>query len=353
MPPSRSRALPIALPLLASLLPAVVTAQSPATPARPPVKVFLLLGQSNMVGFGRVGPADTKGTLEDLCRNRHEYPELLDAAGGWRVRDDVWCIKTTVGQKQGWLAPGFGARDGFFGPELLFGHAMGDLYEEPVVLIKASQGNRSLGWDILPPGSERFTHEGRVYAGYKDTPDSWVEGQPKKPVDWYAGKQYDDFVRDIHAVLADLPRFFPAYDGRGYEIAGFVWWQGHKDQNAAHASRYEQNLVRLIGCLREEFAAPKAPFAIATIGFEGERLAGHGLTVLQAQLAVDGGNGKHEAFRGNVKSIDTRPFWHDQDVSPTSQGHHYNQNADTYAAVGKALGAAMTELRRGTEPQRK
>jgi len=33
------------------------------------------------------------------------------------------------------------------------------------------------------------------------------------------------------------------YKDQGYEVAGFVWWQGHKDQNAGHASRYEFNLV--------------------------------------------------------------------------------------------------------------
>ncbi|MCA9216373.1 MAG: hypothetical protein KDB27_25065 [Planctomycetales bacterium] len=28
-----------------------------------PVKVFILLGQSNMLGFGKIGPADKNGTL--------------------------------------------------------------------------------------------------------------------------------------------------------------------------------------------------------------------------------------------------------------------------------------------------
>jgi len=43
---------------------------------------------------------------------------------------------------------------------------MGQIHDEPVLLIKASQGNRSLGWDFLPPGSEQFEHQGRTYAGY-------------------------------------------------------------------------------------------------------------------------------------------------------------------------------------------
>ena len=333
---------------------AAATAQEATEPRDPtpsasapdkPVAVFILLGQSNMVGFGRIALPDKKGTLEVLCKEGGKYPHLLDAAGQWTARDDVWCVKTTVGQAQGWLKPGFGARAEFIGPELQFGHVMGDLHEEPVLVIKASQGNRSLGWDILPPGSERFEHGGRVYAGYKDTPDSWVEGEPKKPVNWYAGKQYDDFVKDIHEVLNDLPKFFPSYRKQGYRIAGFAWFQGHKDQNAAHAGRYELNLVNLIKCLRKEFDAPKAPFVIATIAFGGEKLAGHGLTIANAQLAVSGETGKYPEFAGNVKTIDARGFWRDKAVSPNDrQDYHYYHNAETYMEVGNALGLAMAEL---------
>lgn len=319
---------------------------STPTPTSPPkLKVFLLMGQSNMVGFGRIADPGKPGTLEEVCKANEAFAHWRGKDGAWVSRDDVYCVKTTVGQKQGWLAPGFGARDHFFGPELQFGHVMGEHFEEPVLIIKASQGNRSLGWDILPPGSERFEFEGRTYAGYKDTPDSWVEGQPKKEVNWYAGKQYDDFVRDIHAVLADLPKFFPAYRGQAYEVAGFGWWQGHKDQNAAHAGRYEQNLVRLIEALRAEFAAPKAPFVIATIGFGGATMKGHGLTVLEAQLAVSGERGNYPQFEGNVKSFDARPFWRDAKLSPNDrQDYHYFHNAETYLLVGQEMGRAMVEL---------
>ncbi len=309
-----------------------------------PVKVFIMMGQSNMIGFGRLEPDSTRGTLAYLTKKEKKYAHLLDDAGNWTVRNDVWCVKTTVGQKQGWLQPGFGARGNFIGPELQFGHVMGHIHDEPVLIIKASQGNRSLGWDILPPGSERFTFDGRVYAGYKDTPDSWIEGEPMKPVNWYAGKQYDDFVKDIHEVLNNLPKFFPSYNDQGYEIAGFVWWQGHKDQNAAHASRYELNLVNLIHCLRKEFKSPKAPFVLATIAFGGRDLAGPGLTVANAQLAVSGDNGKYPEFAGNVKSVDVRDYWREKDVSPNGQGYHYNHNAETYMEVGNALGWAMADL---------
>ncbi|MCB9871927.1 MAG: sialate O-acetylesterase [Planctomycetes bacterium] len=313
--PLRATLIPIAASMCCTLAPLCAQAA-----ARKPVQVFILMGQSNMVGFGRVSDRGKQGTLEELCTKRGKYRYLVDGAGKWKVRDDVWCVKTTVGQKQGWLQPGFGARNHFIGPELSFGNVVGDHIAAPVLLIKASQGNRSLGWDILPPGSKRFEHGGRIHAGYKDTPASWVEGQPKKSVNWYAGKQYDEFVRDIRAVLDNPKKFYPSYDGRGLELAGFVWWQGHKDQNEAHANRYEQNLVQLIHSLRKEFRAPKAPFVLATIAFGGKALKGHGLTVAKAQLAVSGETGKYPEFRGNVKTVDARRFWRDKSVSRGGSG---------------------------------
>jgi hypothetical protein len=220
-------------------------------------------------------------------------------------------------------------------------------------VLKSCIGNRSLGWDLLPPGSKRFEFEGRVYAGYKETPSSWVEGEPKKEVNWYAGKQYDDDVANAKRVLANLVEYYPEYKGQGYEVAGFVWWQGHKDQNPAHASRYEQNLVHLIKTLRKDFDAPEAKFVLATIAFGGWDLQGPGLTVANAQLAVDGDKGKYPEFKGNVKTVEARGFWRDKKVSPSGAGYHYNHNAETYMEVGSALGWAMAELLKENGPPQK
>jgi arylsulfatase A-like enzyme len=307
---------------------------------QPPLKVYVMLGQSNMVGFGRIDPQEQVGTLSQLVREQQRYPELMDTDGKWAARDDVWLVQVTVQQKQQWLQPS----GRHFGPELGFGQVVGDLHDEPVLLIKASQGNRSLGWDILPPGSERFEHDGRVYAGFGDDTPSWVEGEEKKQVNWYAGKQYDDFLRDTKEVLADLKKFFPDYDGRPVEIAGFVWWQGHKDQNPAHASRYEQNLVHLIHTLRKDLNAPKAKFVMATIAFNGWQLKGAGKQVAEAQLAVSGERGKYAEFRNSVRTVEVRDLWRPREQSPTGAGHHYNHNAETYYEVGKRLGVAMASL---------
>ncbi len=307
-----------------------------------PVKVYIMMGQSNMIGFGRIQPDTVKGTLSYLCLKEGKYSHLLDNNGGWVERKDVWYVQATVGQRQHWLQAKEEIRH--IGPELQFGHIMGEYHDEMVLVIKAAQGNRSLGWDILPPGSKRFAYEGRTFAGYRDSTPSWIEGQPKKPVNWYAGKQYDDYVRDIHQVLDNLQKFFPDYRNQGYEIAGFVWWQGHKDQNPAHASRYELNLVKLIKSIRNEFEVPDAPFVLATIAFEGWNLAGSGLSVANAQIAVSGEGGKYPEFAGNVKTVEVRDFWRDKADSPSAADYHYNHNAETHIEVGDKLGKAMVEL---------
>ena len=142
-------------------------------------------------------------------------------------------------------------------------------------------------------------------------------------------------------MLENFEKEFPHWKGRGYEIAGFAWWQGDKDRyNEAHAVQYEKNLVHLIKTLRREFDAPKAKFVIATLGqTEKSTAKGTEKQILQAQLNVDGNSGKYPEFKGNVSTVYTHPL---------SQGgasnSHYNGNAQTYMDVGIGMGKAMVEL---------
>ena len=294
-------------------------------------------------GLGWLWRTGIPGLLTTLVQKDKKFPHLIDDEGNWTVRNDVMYKGVVSATAKGPLT--IGLQGNTIGPEMQFGHIMGYYHDEPVLLIKASQGNRSLAWDILPPGSKRYTIDGTTYAGYKDGDSSWTANDPYKDIEvWYAGKQYDDFVREIHGVLDNFATLFPAYKDQGYEIAGFVWWQGHKDGNPAHASRYELNLVNLIKAFRDEFKAPKAPFVLATIGFGGWKMAGPHLTVANAQLAVSGEKGKYPEFADNVLTVEIRDFWKDTSVSPSGQGYHYNRNAETYLNVGDALGRGMVKL---------
>jgi alpha-galactosidase len=308
-----------------------------------PVKVFILMGQSNMVGMGDIGPETAKGTLTYLTRVEKKYPWLVDG-DAWTVRADVFYYDARV-KKGAPLGPT--ANNGkAIGPEVGFGYVMGHVLDEPVLVLKSCIGNRSLGWDLLPPGSKQYTFEGKTYAGYKDTPDAWVEGQPKKEVNWYAGKQYDDDMANAKAALKDLAKIYPGYKDQGFEIAGFVYWQGHKDTgNKAHAGKYEENLGRLIESLRKDYAAPKAKFVLAT-GCGNPGTEGTGKQIAEAQLAMNDAK-KYPKFDGNVKAVDTRDLWRAADVSPKNQGYHYNRNAETYLETGLRLGRAMADLLEG------
>lgn len=309
---------------------------------RVPFKITYLNAQAN--GLGWIARTDIPGTLATVVKQDGKFPYLLDERGNWQKRNDVWYKGVVTAGANKWLSIGCGAGSNNIGPELGFGHLLGDFHDQPVLILKASQGNRSLGWDYLPPGSERYEHEGFIYAGYKDSPSRWQKGTDPKPINWYAGKQYDDCFNAAREVLDNFDREFPHWQGRGYEIAGFVWWQGHKDGGEPHASRYEANLVRLIKSLRKEFDAPDAPFVLATIGFDGWNMAGPHKTVAAAQLAVSGDKGKYPEFRGNVLTVETRDFWRPAEASPRNQGFHYNQNAETYMLVGEALGQGMIRL---------
>jgi hypothetical protein len=224
---------------------------------------------------------------------------------------------------------------------------MGTFHDEPVLVIKSDIGNRSLGWDILPPGSERYELDGRVYPGYGENERTIAEGGKPAPGEWYAGKQYDEFTAAVRAVLDTFAERYPEYADQGYEVAGFVWWQGHKDSgDAGHVSRYERNLANLIKAWRTEFKAPNARFVIAT-GCGSPGREGNALRIAEAQLAV-ADPARHPEFAGNVKTIDARPFWRDARISPKNQDYHYNHNAETYMLCGDALGRAMVELEGGT-----
>jgi len=305
-----------------------------------PIQVFILMGQSNMVGMGDLGPETAKGTLTHLTRTEKKYPFLVDGEK-WTERKDVYYYDARV-KKGAPLSPT--ANNGkAIGPELGLGYVLGHVLDEPVLVIKSCIGNRSLGWDLLPPGSKEYTFDGKTYPGYKGTPDWWIEGQPKREVNWYAGKQYDDDMANAKAALKDLARWYPGYAGQGYEIVGFVWWQGHKDTgNAAHASKYEENLERLIDNLRKDYDAPKAKFVLAT-GCGNPGKEGLGLKIAEAQLAV-GDAKKYPKFDGNVRAVDSRDLWREADVSPKNQGYHYNRNAETYLEVGLRLGWATADL---------
>ena len=308
-----------------------------------PVQVYILLGQSNMLGFGKIAGDD--GSLEYAVKEKGLYPYLVDDEGNWTTRKDVRNVRVMGSGKGG--ARQFnnefltisGRR---IGPEVGIGHYVGEATEAPVLLLKSCIGNRSLGWDLLPPGSPAFEFkEGDQafhYAAYKESPLKWEVGTKPEPINWYAGMQYDGDIARAKQVLKELDKYYP--DAKEYEVAGFFWWQGDKDRyNPGHASRYEQNLVQIIKQLRKDFNAPHANFVCATLGQTAKDAEGVEKQILDAQLAVDGNSGKYQEFKGNVASVYSHPL-----SKGGASNSHYGGNAETYMNIGEAMGKAMARL---------
>ena len=294
--------------------------------SKSPVKVFILAGQSNMEGqavadLGGKDYNDGKGTLQVLLSDPAKagrYQHLRDESGHWTVRDDVWVrYQLEDGSvKAGPLTLGFTVYDGkhHFGPELQFGHVLGDRFENQVLLIKTAWGGKSLYRDFRPPSSG-----GTV------------------------GPYYLKMLSDIREALASLPSDFAAYDGRGYELAGFVWYQGWNDgcEPKTAVPEYEVNLVNLIKDVRKALHAPKLPFVIGELTGPWVQAPGEWDILRKAQAAA----AARPEFAGNVVFVATHDFVREPEDSPNpGHGHHEFGNAETYFLVGEAFGEAMEDF---------
>jgi len=309
-----------------------------------PVQVYILMGQSNMLGFGKIKGGD--GSLEHAVNEKGLYPNLIDDSRAWTERKDVRNVRIMGSGGNAsklitneWLTIG----KSNIGPEIGIGHHLGEATDAPVLIIKSCIGNRALGWDLLPPGSESFEFtdsKGKtwVHPGYKGSPEKWEKGTEPKKISWYAGLQYEGDTTGVKKVLEELGKYYP--EATTYEVAGFFWWQGDRDsRSAALSERYEINLVNLIKQLRRDFDAPEAKFVCASLGQTKKGATDGGGKILDAMLAVDGASGKYPDFKGNVAAVYTHPL-----SKGSSSGAHYGKNAETYMNVGNAMGAAMVEL---------
>ena len=317
------------------------------------VKVFILAGQSNMQGHAALR------TLEYLIYNEetaHEYQQWKDRYGFWVERKDVW-IWTTDGERSGNLKPGYGSSEKVLGPELGFGWAMGEHFDEQVLLIKTCWGGRSVKKDFLPPSAEMPSQEAlqaELERRRKKTPDATMAD-----VKAGYGKAYRDTIAHVNDVLANLKEHFPGYDEkRGYELAGFVFFQGWNDmidgaQKAEKYATYTKRLGQLIQDIRKDLKAPKLPAIIGEMGVGGKRGDFQAAQAAVADLPE---------LKGTVKAVATAEFWEpevekmvDEGVwkGPdwvkfynvgSERGYHYLGSAQMLYKIGKAFAGGMIEL---------
>ena len=291
------------------------------------MKVFILVGQSNMVGHGEINPIGTPGTLAYTYNNDPETYAHLKNGSSWSVRDDAWIWYNRDGTLvKGGHTVGYGVDANNIGPELQFGHAMGQHYGQKVLLIKTAWGGKSLQTDFRPPSA------------------GWDFDVPGKAGD--KGYYFTEMLKDVLDATVNLQTHFPAYNpADGFEIAGFAWHQGFNDLISTSASaEYEANMEKFIKDLRLAVGVPNLPFVIATTG-QSDPVSYS--TLEQAQLAMENFT-KYPAFNGNVAVVDAKPFWIPVSSSPADEGYHWNRNAKTYCMIGDALAGEMLGLQPDT-----
>lgn len=135
---------------LASCLPAYA-AQKPK-----PLKVFIFAGQSNMTGMARTR------TLEHIKmspQSAKEYADVFDKDGKPTTLDAVH-VAQWKGKPGGMLQPiygGSGKGGAAFGPEYGCGIYLHKELNEPFLIIKTSQGGKSLNYHFRPPSADKWT----------------------------------------------------------------------------------------------------------------------------------------------------------------------------------------------------
>jgi len=276
-----------------------------------PLKVYILVGQSNMEGHAQTKtfPAIAKDP-ETLAM----YQEMVDADGKPVVCDNVWIAYSygdfsgnPVGKRSGKLTAGFGSQHhigtGKIGPEFTFGIYMQKHLNEPVLLIKDAWGGKSLYTDFRSPSAPSL-------------PDTASQKRKEN-----AGTNYSLMIEHVKEVLADPKSVCPVYDPKeGYELAGFVWFQGFNDMVAEPYPRVDSSKGRkspkdfseyssLLSCfirdVRKDLNAPKMPFVTGVLG-TGGKTAGEGTIAFRKGMAAPA---ETKEFKGNVVNVFTEKYW--------------------------------------------
>lgn len=222
-----------------------------------PLKVFVLCGQSNMQGHAHIS---TFPVMKMNPQTATLLEKMTDENGDPVVCENVWIssIGSSDMEKFGQLTAGFGAenRGPKIGPEFTFGITMEERLDEPVLIIKTAWGGKSLFADFRPPSAPM--HE-----------------EFQSP-----GEYYQLTIDHVKMVLGDIKRVVPDYqESDGYELAGFVWFQGWNDMTnggvypqrgqAGGYDTYTELLTTFINDVRKDLDAPNLPFVIGVMGVGG------------------------------------------------------------------------------------
>lgn len=287
----------------------------------------VLAGQSNMVGAASIDHLDQLVADRNcgLCRRLRR--KLLRKTG-YRVWNRVY---VRFGDRSGPLtidrANGYGYPNDF-GPEVGIGVKLGN--KTPILLIKTAWGGRDLSFDFRPPSSGP--------GGYPNSDRGDKE----------AGWQYQMMLDEIQYTLDHIGSYHPMYNGaNGYELAGFVWFQGFNDYIIPkRTSEYEVNLMNFVADVRHDLDVASLPVVRGQFGV-------HGSAEQYSYLPIEKQK-RIEIMRSAQITVANLSDWNITRVSETAKffddsetfdgGYHYNGRADTMYQIGRAMGSALQKI---------
>ncbi|MCB9778572.1 MAG: hypothetical protein H6742_08430 [Alphaproteobacteria bacterium] len=238
------------------------------------VRVWVLAGQSNMVGIGQVN-----GLPPRLQLAQDDVEIWWSGEPRWRP-----------------LAPSSAYSSGtarYTGPEVSFGRTLADaLPDTDVKLIKHAVGGTDLAAYWHPGEAAGDPAAGEGYATLMDTVDA---------------------ARD-------------ALDAAGieYRIAGFVWMQGESDAiDADTAAAYQVNLQHLVERVRSDLRDPELPFVLGRIDCTG--VCAFRETVRAAQQAVADADPYVFAIETDDLGLYPADPWHYQGLGQRVMGERFAQ----------------------------
>lgn len=220
----------------------------------------------------------------------------------------------------------------------MFGNIVGDHFENQVLLIKTAWGGKSLAEDFRPPSSGGET-----------------------------GSYYKQMLEIVKTALNGLDQHFPNYQGQGYEIASFVWFQGWNDMvDADRVAEYEENLVNLIKDVRRDLEASNLPVVIGELGVGGPAEAEKNDRMAQIRKAQEAPMHREE-FTGTVAFVATSKYWDNTaheilkkywirrewtdaearerfETMGSQPPYHYLGSAKIYSLMGYGFAKAILEL---------
>lgn len=240
----------------------------------PRTRVWLLAGQSNMVGIGQV-----TGLPPSLRVGQPDVEIFWSGVPAWRPLEPSSAYSSGSAR--------------YTGPETSFGRTLADsLPDVDVKLIKHAVGGTDLA---------SYWHPGE----YRDDPAQ--------------GAGYRDWLATVDAGLAELDAA-----GTDYQIAGMIWMQGESDATSSHyAHAYAANMAHLIARVRDDVGVAELPFAQGLIDCLG--VCAYRDTVRSAQQAVADADPLVYAIETEDLGLYPADAWHYQGLGTRVMGERFAQ----------------------------